>query len=555
MELDVFGAILIFVVGVIVRQALSSAYAQNQSLRAMRQAMTTSYRYSTGMMNSPGVDRAASRQTASILFIEDKLTAESARHAAVDRTQYITGAAATYTHMLFYPVDAGETANLPAYDVFINGKQFPFSTMAFRTVELARSCAGAGPCLPECKGDCTPSSIQLYPGNLTCQNASPCPAACGGNCSDTSPQTYPAEWEPNCVGTTRYVACSEPSGCNLAFCPPDPSNPLACDSTSTAVWPSTEQVVGCAKLYDVVPNHPGFPDWCDGETGPCPANNLTAAERFDLNRDGVLGDVPAGVDREKFAWQWFLVAGWDAGQKINPARLFGGGQGGDGGVGTFMPVQNRPLRGDGIILESRDCKESCQESKHASIDVDGDLKRENLMPDTKVVDPTTGVIKSFTVLDRQMGDLDMTRGDSDTGPEPGLAKGMKMYSYVLGGTYLLLEEGRLYNPDFPGQYIRTAQKKDQVDIIERTIQLSNNTGRFCAGGTPNTDAGLWTAQVPNPVEACQNCYSGANIQKTCMDRVKKVILVRSRILDRRGRKWVTNTSGDDSVDFVVPPVP
>ena len=36
LELAVFGAILIFVVGVIIRQALSSAYMQNQNLRAMR---------------------------------------------------------------------------------------------------------------------------------------------------------------------------------------------------------------------------------------------------------------------------------------------------------------------------------------------------------------------------------------------------------------------------------------------------------------------------------------------------------------------------------------
>src|SRR3989338_4258614 len=159
MELAVFGAILIFMVGVIVRQALSSAYAQNQNLRAMRQAMTTSYRYSgglTGLGNPPG-DGTASHQTASILFIEYRLTAESAKHAAVDRTPYVVGASATYSHNLFLPLDVGEEYNLPVYDIFINGKLFPFTTAAFKPVPLVSMgpCAGMDPCPSGCSNACS----------------------------------------------------------------------------------------------------------------------------------------------------------------------------------------------------------------------------------------------------------------------------------------------------------------------------------------------------------------------------------------------------------------
>ena len=42
-ELTVFGAILIFMIGVIIRQALSFSYIQNQSLKAMRKALSLSY--------------------------------------------------------------------------------------------------------------------------------------------------------------------------------------------------------------------------------------------------------------------------------------------------------------------------------------------------------------------------------------------------------------------------------------------------------------------------------------------------------------------------------
>ena len=141
-ELAVFGAILIFVVGVIVRQALNASYTQNQYLRAMRQAMTTSYRYSADLM---GGNQQASHQTATVLFVEDRLTADSGKYGAIDRTPYVTSASATYSRTLFYTLDADEDSNLPQYDMFINGRHFPLTTARFKAVELAKSCAGASP--------------------------------------------------------------------------------------------------------------------------------------------------------------------------------------------------------------------------------------------------------------------------------------------------------------------------------------------------------------------------------------------------------------------------
>ena len=547
MELAVFGAILIFVIGAIVRQALSAGYMQNQQLRAMRQAMSTSYRYSTGMLGGGGANGDASHQTSSILFIEDRLTADSAKYGALDRTPYVVSAAATYSRNLFLPVDAGEDYNLPVYDIFINGRHFPFTTAKFKTIELARRCSDVSTAdcdlYPECKGMCGLGSPQFYP----------------------PPEIYPGgpsvEWEDNCLVSTKTGSCADTCvTTNCTQCCVD------CTASSVETFEQTF-TIGCAKLYDVIYNHPGYLEWCTDESGDtaCPLSycrdicnqsyctavgdcdagsgatfpaNLTADERFDLNRNGT-SDVPGtlGTARKDFFWQWYLIMGFDAGY----TSLF------SGWYSTGYTWTNTLQRGAGIVTV---------------VDVDGDLKREKIMSDTKTVDPTTRIITSFTVMDMQDGDLDFTRGDSDTGPEQGLQKDVKMYSFVgdlgAGGTYLQIDEGKLYAAfGDASQYIRTAQKKDQIDLIERAIQLSNDTGRFCDSSGNVVD---WTSGgVPNPVEVCSSeCFSGENMQKTCMNQdpagngtQPPVIYVRSRVVDRHGRKWITNTAGDDYVNFTL----
>lgn len=570
MELAVFGAILIFVIGAIVRQALSAGTTQNQSLRAMRQAMTTSYKYSSGLMGLGGDDGTASHQSANILFIEDRLTADSAKYGAIDRTPTIVSASATYSRNLFLPVDAGEDFNLPIYDIFINGRHFPFTTANFKTINLAVSCQSASPCPIECDtdgdgaGNCEAASLGFYPH----------PELLAAN---------PNGWEPDCLQADVETTDNCANECGHIECVDTDGDGDPCESGIT--WSvTTTSTIGCAKVYDVVFNHPGFLEWCDDDASgtPCPVSlcrdicnpgfcnaaagdcdaasavtfpeNLTADERFDLDRDGTT-DVPA-ADRPDFSWQWFLVMGYDADPSVSTFKsgffFFGSG------ASSSSNVTRTLLRGEGIVLEGSDCTDDCASPQHVSVDVDGDLKREKIMVDTKTVDDVTGIIKSFVVMDSQEGDLDFTRGDSDTGPDPGLTKDTKMYSFTRDGTYLLLEEGKLFAVSGDtSQYIRTAQKKDRIDLVERVIQLSNDTDRFCDinGNLVPTGTSGWTDAVPNPVEVCGNCFTSGNIQATCMDEANKLIFVRSRVVDRHGRKWITNTSGDDSVDFKVPPLP
>lgn len=558
MELAVFGGILIFVVSVIVRQAMGAGYAQNQYLRAMRQAMSTSFRYSEGLL---GTGDDASHNTTSILFIEDRLTADSAKYGAIDRTPYIVSGSATHSRNLFLPVDAGENKNLPVFDMFINGKHFPFQLARFKTVNLAQRCKNVGPpCPAECKGDCSANSVQFFPGDNLCRDSCN-PVFCNagaGECAATSAKTWPMPWVANCVQYTGL--CQETcltSGCTTC-CDPGAGDCLVGSGVTF------EATIGCAQLYGIMYNHDGFVEWCDGIGIPCPSCpgpgcNFSADERFDLDRDGVLGalddpDEPDGAQRETFAWQWYSALGVDETEEY-PLYLVGGG-------GSTSLIG----RGEGIVIESMDCERDCAtEQRNTSVDMDGDLKREHIMADTKVVDAATGVITRFTnVMDSQDGDLDFTRGDSDAGPDAGLTRNTWMYVRVRDGTYLLIKEGNLYGDGL--QYIRTTQKKDQIDLIERRIQLSNDTDRFCdrngdvtALGSPDWAAAGWNASIPNPVEACNGCSTSGNINLTCMDEdpagdgtQPPIIFVRSRVVDRHGRKWITETTSDPYVEFVAP---
>ena len=52
-ELAVFGAILIFILGTIVRTAVGNSYTQNQNFKAMRMAMMASWQSSSRTSLSP----------------------------------------------------------------------------------------------------------------------------------------------------------------------------------------------------------------------------------------------------------------------------------------------------------------------------------------------------------------------------------------------------------------------------------------------------------------------------------------------------------------------
>ena len=492
MELAVFGAVLIFMVGVIIRQAVNNSFQQNQQFKAMRLAMTKSFQYSEGLKgdtgdpknaqmssdtDSPllgkqgyGEDGTASRNFSTVLFIEDRLSPSSDKYGSVDRTPLIYGSSATHSRNLFMPVAYGETYNLPVFDAYINGKHFAFSTARFKSIKVSSQNNKDG------------SAIK---------------------------------------GTT----------------------PLK------------------ELIFTRVPNHQALKDsndkdadddimvWDEG-CGKC----------FDLDRDGTWDDPDIDVpkkERATFSWQWKRV--------------------------PLSKIQPDTDKGE-------------EEVDNISVDVDGDLKEERVLGKDG---------NTLYVIDYQAGDLDFTVNDFDHEQQyledcldeddlvdgksedvvaecvksgipqkrrvPGLQRDMFLYSQTKGGTYLRVEEGELYKKSNGiKQFVRSIQKKNRVDFIQREIHLSNNTGRFCVGDGDIKRPADNVEGERNPVEVCcgggvcketitnsdgtkegkkikgaENCFyqdtednTDSTIARTCYDLRKKIIFVRSRIKDEFGHKWI-----------------
>jgi hypothetical protein len=243
-------------------------------------------------------------------------------------------------------------------------------------------------------------------------------------------------------------------------------------------------------VYRIVPNIPSNDEY-DSACDEC----------FDLDRNGSV-DVPAPL-RSKFSWQW---------KKIRATSK-------------------------NIDVET---------GENTSVDVDGDLKEELVLglniggggsggsgdhegppgpsqggphpgpedPD----DPDEPAVGFVRVLDPQGGDIDLTYDSRDKRqglPRPGLTENTVIYSFTKDGTFLAIDGNT------------STQNIANYDVIERQVQLSNNTGRICSQPS---------------VEACGDCQ-GANVYKTCYDSGKKILYVRSRIKDLRGRVWATSPSG------------
>ena len=560
-ELAIFGAILIFVMGATIRSVVGRAQQQQAMFRATRMALTLSH-------STTETKRVAGRNMGTVLVVEDRLTSASSKYGAIDRMPFMTQGSGIHSVNLFMPIDYGDDDDLPVFDVFVNGQHFVFRVGVFKYVYLANSCDGAMVCHADCKGDCAVGSPQVYRG--------------------ASIPAGPDYWEDNCLTGTRTIiqpfSCADPDGLAPWACP-DPSC-IDCTDITMETYTTTVTVVsiiGCARLYLVVNNHPLIPQWCDDITDMCPANNLSANDRFrldrwtDLNPDGLDGKqvigappltweippatggvtVPVG-QRPGFAWQWFLIAPVDKSWRDTSYDYSEGSL-------SMAPLVTRTLTsvtvnlGEGIVLPGGEAK-----AENISLDVDYDLKLESIMPNVPDgVQPnvviSNGIIARLGMMDSQEGDIDFSYNESDKslGIETyGFDKDVNVYTYVRsagagGGTYLQIDEGHLFSGK---QYIRTASKKDQVDLIERVFRLSNDTGEFCGtvvgGGPPGEANG-----APNPIEACGwvegECFTSANINKTCFDVPNKLFFIRSRIEDRRGRKWVTDQSTDPYVNFVI----
>jgi len=127
-ELAVFGAILVFILGIMIRYSLGVNYSQSQTLKAMRLAMAESFKSAEAGHSE--------RNTTTVIFIEDRTTADVNKFGSLSRSPFVASASATFSKNLYMPADYQEPHALPVMDMFINGKHFSFTTAGFQQYDL-----------------------------------------------------------------------------------------------------------------------------------------------------------------------------------------------------------------------------------------------------------------------------------------------------------------------------------------------------------------------------------------------------------------------------------
>lgn len=249
-ELAIFGAILVFVIGLIVRTGLNAGVAENAHLRALRYALSESYRSSereySCRPSGPCHDSAA-RNTANIVLVEDRLSVNSGQKAGTrDRIPFVASASGVMSHNLFLPVEDSESWSQSQFDMIINGQRFPFRMTSIEDITL---------------------SYDMF-------NQATCPRTTSENEPD------PRCWETVCVKSEN--------GQTIEGCPVVYRIATNGDSDWCSGYDDSGNFVDCNR-------------------------NMTSDERFDLDfRNGPdISRIEQGSDgnyvRETFSWQWIKV--------------------------------------------------------------------------------------------------------------------------------------------------------------------------------------------------------------------------------------------------------
>ena len=486
-ELAVFGAIIIFILGTIVRSALGNAYSQNENFKAMRMAMLASWKGSE-LHQGKGAQADTTHNNASILIVEDRLSPDFNKYGPLDRNLYIASASGTFTYNLYYPWQPGidPPSNLePIMDIWINGQHFPFTTASYvvNRVIQRTSCPPGGPyeSYPLTAGQCYQNQClrneREWAGGIVNANqfANVMPTATLTNAAviANGQAIFSALCNAGVVSTaTGSCALSTgivspgfsvmPSPFNIT----DPSTGQLLQLTQQEINDTQTILQGDANQYKlfytrVANGGPGFstspPGVCSGKDNALctsltvtdafgnPFTNANGDMSYDLLRNGdynsggpmaVETQFPVGGQmRSSIAWNWVATPGTDS---------------------------------SSIGLDA-------SSNQYPSYDINGSLSSQEPVIYSISQDSAGEPVVSYE--DFQGGDID-TSWDSDScGPKPGLQNNTQIYTFTMNGTYLEIKEGKLYNPETDA-FVRSANKRDTLDMVQRTIQLSNNTGNF-----------------------------------------------------------------------------
>jgi hypothetical protein len=557
-ELAVFGAIVIFILGTIVRSAAGNGFSQSESFKAMRMALLASWQGAKSVTGA-GALANTSRNSASILFVEDRLSPDAGKYGDLDRTPLVSSGSGTFSYNLYYAWQQGQsTADLvPIMDIYVNGVHIPLTTAAFTTKTITRPQV-----CPQQKGSCYYNQCERNRrewagGNVTVSqfyNIIP-PTTLNGSTGATIVADATAILNKlaqlgnvtllGSQGATVNSPTISNAFVNWLAATYDNNNVTTAQGQANQVQSILQNNQTQYKLfYTMAVNgsqaKPLFlttaPGSCSG-TNNALCSSLTVLDakgnlytnasgymQYDLLRLGnytfplnypsatypaVSTKFPVGGPLRKYvSWQWAATPGTDA---------------------------------TSIGLDA-------SSNQYPQYDIDGRLKPVTIY----AINQNPNGTPTVTYEDFQGGDIDGGWDANSCTPKPGLLPSSQIFTFTQNGTHLKIMEGKLYNPE-TNQFVRSVNSRDTIDLIQRMFQLSNNTGRFCNGATRLATVAN-DGVTPNPVEVCippgagSNCFSSEqNIKSICFDENDNMLFVRSRLQDTRGRFWVTNTNGQYKV--------
>lgn len=508
-ELAVFGAILLFLIGGLIRVGFQQSMTMNQQLRALRLALSESWRTSQGEY-SDGV-ASISRSPANIMIIEDRLSVDAGQKMGTrDRIPFVATGSGTFTQNMFYSFEPWIERDIPVLDIFVNGQRFPLTIARYRTdVPL-------------------PSPASLLP----CQNAAGHPT--DTRCKEEECIQAPAPlWDSSTTyNVNDYVIY------NLrryrAIQISQDKNP----ASELTYWTEQNAYSPCIIFFRREFNYYRNIKFDKMEAlGDDPGSDPKFHIRFDLKFEGTPNsDLNMENFRGDFTWQWVPVAAVSADTDLAATVEAWGTE-------KLAPKKDEPVL----------------------VDIDGDFEMEAVYTTTN---KPNGSVETVNYLDSQGGDINMGYKPEGLEDSVGIQVEAQMFSYTASapkwgaGTYYRIEQGEIRT--LSGRFIRNTTRNDHVDLVMRILRLSNDTGRFCSGGTPVAWGGsvncgaAGLCGLTNPVKVCipkgttcvtvdgnplSCCFEKTGtvnaIEQTCMDLNDNTIYIRSLLKNIKGSRWIT----------------
>ena len=499
-ELSILGAALLGILGLLIRYSSTISEAQNIQLRAMREALKLSATEAASTLSTPTSppnaptpgNKTANRKSATVLWIEDKPTVEGGeKYGAASLTPAISFGTGTMTNLLQYPLRSGDPNSLPVMDIYVNGKHFSFTTANYD-----------------------------YEGWFVTNDGNP------------DPSTPPISWNFNCNPNQPNGSPIKQARCLSTVPNPNGGQPWTFGSPHPVFWtkvPRTDKNF-CYSTGQPSDHHCTY------------VSSAELDERFRL--DPLNGDPAPISTRAELQWQWFPIL-------LNNVAIDFFDENQDKKTYTSLDVDN-----DGheeVILHldqvgDFECGLPWQQCGISARYFWDDGKPSNDLLFSPNSDCCHNAwengdhpewrlgfkLVSVVTLDSENGDLNMGYNTIDKlqgKPKPGFVQGKaKIKTYATGD----LDVSQTAQSS---QSTKVSQQtKDTINVIEREIQLSNDTGRFVPGHN-------WFSN-PDVDVACSGndcCDTAQNKYLTCFNRTNLVLYVRTLTGAKIGHKYKTIT--------------